>query len=443
MVVLRVRLSHHWYCGVGRSGAFALGRLAMTSYWPVIALTWLCGALAVVALLHGRRVAALWREPVLTVPVLIVESDDWGVGPVSDAVALNRLAELLANFRDATGRPAVMTLGVVSGGADGAAILAGDCHHYVRKTLDQPEFLPIVQAMRAGVAAGVFALQRHGLEHFWPDALLARARTDVTLRAWMASADARSERLPSELQSRWVDGSVLPTRRLPPEAIESAVQNEAELLASIFGVAPAVAVPNTFVWNDAVERAWYMHGVRVIVTPGCRYEARQAGASLVAPKHRLVNGQSSDVGACYVVRDVYFEPVRGHRAERVWEALTQLTGLGRPVLLETHRESFIGDPAIVEDAIAELARALLGARQRHPELRFMSTEALAEVMANPASPLRVRALTARLSMFSRRLLQAADLRGIMLLTGLALVAVAVEKITSIATSAWRGVAQAR
>ena len=32
--------------------------------------------------------------------------------------------------------------------------------------------------------------------------------------------------------------------------------------------APVVAVPNTFVWDDAVERAWAGSGVRCIVTRG-------------------------------------------------------------------------------------------------------------------------------------------------------------------------------
>lgn len=401
----------------------------MTSYWLWGVLIWLCCAVAVVAARHHRRVLALWREPVFGCPVLIVESDDWGVGPVTDGEALANLAAVLARHVDANGHSAVMTLGVVSGDADGPAILARDCREYVRQTLDQAEFAPIVSAIRAGVARGVFTVQWHGLEHFWPAALLARAQGDETLRAWLAKPSARSEALPSELQSRWIDCSALPSRPLPPGAIASAIGEEGDVLARVFGAVPAVAVPNTFVWCDAVERAWGANGVRCIVTPGRRYEARDASGKLAAPTRHLVNGQRSAGGAVYVVRDAYFEPARGHRAERVWDALARKTRLGRPVLLETHRDNFIEDAEKVAGALAELDRALAGALARFPLLRFITTEALAAEMTKPDSAIRIHAPAARIPFFVRRVLDDGELRRLLRLTGLAWIVRGVEKIT--------------
>ena len=214
--------------------------------------------LVLTALLLGRQAStlrALWREPMLARPILIVESDDWGPGPAADAALLVRLHHLLAAFRDADGRPAVMTLGVVLGKPDGAAILAADCRVYYRHSLGETRYAPIADAMRAGCAAGVFALQRHGLEHCWPQSLLGHARTDERLRRWLADPDARSEALPSTLQSRWADTGALPSTPLPARAVAAAVTDEQTLFASIFGRAPSVAVPNTFVWNETVERA--------------------------------------------------------------------------------------------------------------------------------------------------------------------------------------------
>ena len=188
--------------------------------------------------------------------MVIVESDDWGPGPASDALMLRRIAALLADIRDRDGRPALMTLGVVLGKPDGAAILADDCQRYHRRLLDEEAYAPIVKAMREGCARGVFALQRHGLEHCWPDSLLDRARHDAVVRAWLAEPEARSEALPSALQSRWADAAVLPSRALLDAEVEAAVKEEGEIFQRIFGARPAGAVPNTFVWNDTVERAW-------------------------------------------------------------------------------------------------------------------------------------------------------------------------------------------
>ena len=50
--------------------------------------------------------------------VLILESDDWGYGPQVQAERLDRLADLLADFRDTLGRHPVATLGVVLAGPD-------------------------------------------------------------------------------------------------------------------------------------------------------------------------------------------------------------------------------------------------------------------------------------------------------------------------------------
>jgi hypothetical protein len=404
-------------------------------YLSILIVVWLGSSIGLLVALHGRLLAALWREPVLKQPVLIVESDDWGPGPDADAEALRALAGMLESVRDRAGHPAVMTLGVVAGVPDGPAIRASGGINYARRTLAEPEFAALVGVMRAGVASGVFALQRHGLEHFWPATLLARlAGGSVAgtaeaakngepraLRDWLGTAHLRSEALPSALQSRWVDCSHLPSARLDPHEVETAVREETALLRQLFGVAPDVAVPNTFVWDDGVELAWAASGVRCLVTPGCRYEGRDAAGLLAPATLRIRNGERSRTGMCYVVRDVYFEPVRGHRAERVWQALDDRVAQGRPALLETHRESFIGMPDTCRAALAELERALQGALVRHPALRFMSTSELARELRDADSALRVRALGPRLAAWFARVQADASLSRILKFTGLAVV----------------------
>lgn len=366
-----------------------------------ILLAWLVLTLVLLARRAGV-LGALWHEPMLARPVVIVESDDWGPGPARDAVVLARVAERLAQIRDADGHPAVMTLGVVLGKPDGAAILADGCSHYHRDTLAEPRHAALVEAMRAGCAAGVFALQRHGLEHCWPESLLARARDDDTLRKWLADPEARSEALPSPLQSRWVDAASLPSTPHAPQAVLEAAAQEREVFESVFGAAPAVAVPNTFVWNDDTEHAWAATGVRWVVTCGRQYIGRAADGGLGPALQQIRNGEAGRDGLRYVVRDVYFEPIRGHQAEAVWQAVAQRSALGRPSLLETHRESFI-DPAAGETTLAELDRALRGVLARHPDVRFMSTEALCECFMDRCNPLHVQSLTARCAIFLRRL----------------------------------------
>jgi hypothetical protein len=386
-----------------------------------VPFAWFAAACGLLWLSRSRVLARLWHEPALAVPVVIVESDDWGPGPAADGEMLERLARLLGGIRDADGAAAVMTLGVVLGKPDGAAILAGDCGSYRRSTLDEPRYTGIVQAMRNGCAAGVFALQRHGLEHCWPASLLACARQDAALRAWLADPDARSEALPSALQSRWVDAAERPSSRLPEGEIRAAVTEEAALFRCLFADVPTVAVPNTFVWDDAVERAWAESGVRWVVTCGRRYEGRTVEGGLQPAVRRIVNDEAGAGGVRYVVRDAYFEPMRGHRAEQVWQAVAERTALARPTLLETHRENFIASPDIARASLAELGRALEGVCRRHPAVRFLDTAQLGEAFRTPGSPLLMKDTRQRAGVFLRRLLAEPALSRALKLSGLRLV----------------------
>lgn len=351
----------------------------------------------------ARELLALWREPLLRHPVLIIESDDWGPGPPADAEALERLAEVLARHRDARGRRAVMTLGLLLAVPDTKRIRAAQATVYAPVLVSAPQFESILAAIRRGMAAGVFSPQLHGMEHYWPGALIEASRHAPAVRDWLTQeAVPRHEELPPELQSRWIDASALPSRALPAEAVKEAASAEAALFRDLLGVAATVVVPPTFVWTETVEAAWCAAGVAVVVTPGQRYSARNRDAKLVADGERLHNGQTSRAGVIYVVRDEYFEPALGHRDANALNAIGEKSRLGRPALLETHRFNFTRHPAEREDALRQIDSLLASALARHPNLRFMSTEELAMAIRRCDPDLIERRALPRLGAWLRR-----------------------------------------
>lgn len=350
---------------------FELLRAKMNGFW-LLPLVWLGVAGGV--LFHYRRdLLAIWREPVLRFPVMIIESDDWGAGPVkAQTAALNRLVDVLSRHRDNKGHPPVMTLALVLAVPDGGAIRQDSQYH--RCPFDDPRFDSVRQAIERGRVASVFSLQLHGLEHYWPAALMAS--TDPAVRDWILSeTPGTTERLPSHLQSRWVDASVLPSRPLDPATVEVAVKDEVGLYQRVFGVLPRVAVPPTFVWTEGVEQAWGRAGVEFVVTPGLRSACRNASGLPSCDSGPLYNNQQG-AGVTYLVRDDYFEPERGHRAERGLAALAYKWAQRRPCLLETHRSNFIADGVSAERNLSEISRLYALVLERHPDLRFVSTEEL-------------------------------------------------------------------
>lgn len=326
---------------------------------------------------YARDLRRIWHEPILRHPVLIVESDDWGAGPVeAQAAALNGLSEILLGHRDSTGHPPVMTLAMVLAVADGPAIRNDGKYH--NRQLDDPLFAPLLDAVKRGVETGVFALQLHGLEHYWPAALMASA--DPLVRNWLiADFPPATEKLPSPLQSRWVDASRLPSRPLTRAMIDAAVCEEVSLYADLFGQRPSVVVPPTFVWTTNVEQAWSREGIEFVVTPGLRSACRAATGLPGCDTGPFFNAQLGE-GVTYLVRDDYFEPERGHRAEHALAALDKKWAQGRACLLETHRSNFLGDPLQARAYMLELDRLYTLASARHPALRFLSTEALGRAM---------------------------------------------------------------
>lgn len=318
---------------------------------------------------------ALWREPVLREPVAILESDDWGAGPPEQAAALLRLGEILGAVRNAHGEAIVMTIGVILETIDRDATRAAGRH--VAVALSAPAQAANLRALLAGERAGVFALQLHGQAHYWPDSLVARARTDASVAAWLAeSGIGWTETLPSALQSRWTDATTLPSTPLPEAAVCAAVMAEVDAWRVLFGAVPAVAVPTTFVWTPSVERALAAAGVAVMVTPGARYEARGADGAPTAVTARIVNGERGEGGVLFLVRDVYFEPALGHGPSRLADGVRARAALGRPALIEMHRFNFCG-PRATPAAFETLREALAELLTRVPAVRFLSTAALA------------------------------------------------------------------
>ncbi len=334
----------------------------------------LCNALLLLA--YRRELACMLREPVFKCPVLVIESDDWGAGPLSQATALRDIVGVLGRHQDVAARPPSMSIALVLSVPDGPAIRRTGA--YQRLYLDDARLGDVLDTIRAGTEQGVFSPQLHGLEHFWPRTLIEC--DDHGVKSWLQQdALPATEQLPAHLQSRWVDASVLPSRPLEEPVAAAAVAEEVEVYRRILGVPPKVVVPPTFVWTRDVERAWAASGIECVVTPGWRYTLRDVRGMPGGDEGPIVNGdRSGSIG--YLARYDYFEPVRGRDAVHALAALERAVAEGRPCVLENHRDNFIAELATRRHSLDELDRLLRGALARHPDLRFMSSWELHRVL---------------------------------------------------------------
>lgn len=370
---------------------------------------------------YARDLRRSWREPVLRFPVVIFESDDWGAGPLDQAKALKNLHEILARFKDEMGHAPVATLGVILATADTRRIRDAGGAEYFSANLSEPVYTPLREVMEEGVRQGVFALHLHGMEHYWPQTLMQAAVKDASVRNWLQSDGIpRTESLPSPLQARWTDASVLPSRALASEALRAAVTEETGLFGACFNVRPRVAVATTFVWTEEVETAWANEGIDVIITPGIRHTCRDVTGKPGGEDKRMVNGELSKSGQIYLVRDVYFEPMLGHTPERLVSDTKERARLGRPCLVEMHRFNFIGAAEKRDTSLRLLEAALEQLRRTFPEIRFMTSLELADAMRTKMPAVVETKPAPRIRIWLRRIEQIRGFAKLARISGLAI-----------------------
>jgi hypothetical protein len=105
----------------------------------------------------------------------------------------------------------------------------------------------------------------------------------------------------------------------------------------------------------------------------------------------------------YLVRDVYFEPALGHRAEQVTARVVHKARLGQPALIEMHRFNYVDNTDKANASLAEFRRLLELTLGALPSLLFVPPGELAEAIDRRDSDLVETRLLGCLAVWLRRL----------------------------------------
>ncbi len=368
-------------------------------YILLAVIIWFLMIIVLLFIVYGREFKRLWQEPMLRYPVVIFDSDDWGVGPVEQISALTDLLNLFLHYQDNKQQHPKLALGLILAEPDFKKIQS-DPEQYYFKDLSDENYTALVQLIKNGFDQGVFDIYLHGMEHYWPSSLMSNLHREEVKNWLSAHTNHMTEDLPSFLQSRWCDTRSLPSSTLSETEIEQAVLQEQRCFKKIFEQTPKVVVPPTFVWTEQVIKTYVQHKIHLFITPGKQFTGRNADGALVSNGRTFLNGECDSTGACYLVRDIYFEPEKGHKADRVINDIINHTACGRPSLIEMHRFNFLKDKA---HSLSELKKLLDMITKQLPESLYFSAEQLIESYKNRNKTLLVYPFFERISIWLKRI----------------------------------------
>jgi glycosyltransferase involved in cell wall biosynthesis len=339
---------------------------------------------------------ARWR---CTEPLLIFESDDWGLdrrasserlkafgrpGPRADeeletAEDLRRLFDVLDGHRDATGRPAVFTANVIVANPDYDAITRDRYEVYHEIPIGRRKDLRL--AWGEGVARGVVCVELHGRRHFSVEEWMADLRGDVAGARVLCSEhrhgglsllEGQSQRYHTEYLT-WRTGVESDERTLALE-----LKGSLDILEEVFGRRPTSTIAPHYVFSSRIEKAWREAGLRFV--QGAHYQVLRGQAGEyghVSVSHAL--GERSPSGLLYLSRSVRFEPRPERPHQGIASALAAIRWCieqGIPAVVDTHRVNFTG--RCRDGALHELGELLDALRPLRP--LFLTTGELGEAI---------------------------------------------------------------
>jgi len=353
---------------------------------------------------HRRRGRTLnykksWRTKQ---PVLVIESDDWGAEHIPGPNALreiqeagflfeasyhdydgletpedvDRLCELLSNYRDGNGNPAVLTANFIMANPDFTAIKETEYTVFKAKTIDrgwnnEPDSNALWHSYRKGIKEGVFVPQLHGIRHFNPEQWLEKLRCgdSATLKAFSLQTIGENE-YPSEIGTE----SMGPIYHGNDQAIQELVSEGIETFSTCFNMDSFTTIAPCYGWRSPeTEEALLSHGV----------QAMQGGVSQYLPNGKVklhYLGEHGPAGMLYMVRTCRLEPISaGTSVEECFAQICDAFARNIPAVLGSHRINYTSrvDVRIRDKGLAVLDGVLKRVIQAYRNVEFLSSDKLA------------------------------------------------------------------
>ena len=347
--------------------------------------------------------------------IVVFESDDWGAIRMPNPAAFDALAKhgldlagcpydrldclesrsdldalfnVLERHRDSQGNPPVFTFNTVLGNPDFEAIEASGFQSFAHEGLFESyhryygeDLKPVwKQAMEASLIQPQF----HGREHLnvglWLKDLHSGNREACL--AFKHGYFGLTTRTSSSRQRNYL-AAYWPESLSHMSEIQAIVENGLAMFEQVFGFPSRTFVACNYVLPRELESTLAESGVRLI--QGQRGQFMPSADGEETRIRRSFTGQRNEFGQVYSVRNVKFEPFEDPSRDWVGAALGDISAAffwHKPAIISTHRVNYVRgmEPANRDRSLRLLEQLLHRVTKNWPDVEFVSTDALAEMI---------------------------------------------------------------
>ncbi len=356
--------------------------------------------------------------------IVVIESDDWGSIRTASRAAyeamsrfglkvqanhygfdglesdedLEILLNVLSEFKDSTGRAPVFTPFCNMANPDFEAIENANFSAYAFESIDKtlrkyPNHTKLLHYWQQGERQRLFSPQLHGREHIhvgrWWKLLVED--NDAGMREAFKWRSVGASQWHAKIYPNYL-GALHPTKKDEIPELHKILEDAGDLYKHYLGHAPECFVAPNAAEPAELEATLKKIGVNTITRAKRRVYPLGDGQF---KKEWNWPGKINAHGQVILVRNAFFEPVcfgepdKAHITDWVDRCLKQISIAflwNKPAVISSHRVNYIGfiEPKNREKGIRELRRLLKAILTKWPEVEFMTTRELGELMMNKA-----------------------------------------------------------
>lgn len=348
--------------------------------------------------------------------IVVIESDDWGsirmasnnsynlllkagipvhkdpyckFDSLESKNDLEALFDILKKFKDKYDNHPIITANTIVANPDFEKIAASNFesyHHEIfTKTLERYHGDgKTFQIWKQGIEENVFRPQFHGREH-------------VNVEMWMNSLrnDDDNIRVAFKHQIFGIPTSNLTNKRgnymasfdFENEAqlieIKKTISEGLNIFNDIFGYYSKTIIAPCYVWSNELDLFLKNHGIMGF--QGISYQYIPILGKQSYKKKIHYTGQTNAIEQRYLVRNAFFEPTHFKNKDEVKEIITRMNTAffwKKPFIIGSHRINFMGtlDPRNRKENLQKLEIVLKAIIKEHPDVEFMSSDMVIELM---------------------------------------------------------------